>query len=190
MNSAKEQNPHSFWATPEEAVLPLLPHLKLQTWFVEPCAGAGDLVRALSLHGHNLYWASDIAPRHDFILKMDAVTAIMSLQKPDNDLRIITNPPFARHNMATLFEMIRCFSAHAPTWLLLPAAFKYNDYAPEFMAYCHKVVTIGRIQWVAGSKGKGFNDFAWYLFDQNIPFSGTQFYPKVPAATKQFAGAA
>ena len=175
------ENPHSFWPTPPEAVLPLLPHLKPETWFVEPCAGDGALVRALCAHGHKLHWAADIEPRQDFILPMDALSPEVQRHIRNTDFdAIITNPPFSRHNFETLKAMIRLFSAAKPSWLLLPAAFKYNDYAPEFMAYCHKVVAVGRIQWIAGSDGKGRKDFAWYLFDQNVKFEGTKFYPKLP----------
>jgi hypothetical protein len=49
-----------FYATPDEAVRPLLPHLPKGTIYCEPCAGEGDLIGSLlTLGGHHCIAAYD-----------------------------------------------------------------------------------------------------------------------------------
>ena len=63
--STFERRPGDFYATPREAVLPLLPHLQGIRRFAEPCAGAGDLVRHLEAHGLKCVYAGDISDGRD-----------------------------------------------------------------------------------------------------------------------------
>lgn len=176
---------NGFWPTVKEAIPPLLRHLPKHTTYVEPCAGAGDLIELLA-NNHKCIWASDIAPQYCPKRRIERLDAIYVFRDIDSIRRIfgawgathiITNPPFSRHHTPLLCEMIRRFSATLPTWLLLPAGFKYNDYAAEFMPYCEKVVAIGRLKWIEGTEHKSSKDFDWYLFDQD--FKGqTQFFYK------------
>lgn len=180
---------NGFWPTVKEAIPPLVRHLLNDRDmeyeglnYIEPCAGAGDLINLLEDWGCNCLDACDINPKGANIFRMDALDFVERIKNEGGenysfiDLDcIITNPPFSRHHNPLLCEMIRRFSAILPTWLLLPAGFKYNDYAEEFMPYCEKVIGIGRLKWVKGTKDKSIKDFDWYLFDQN--FTGqTQFF--------------
>jgi len=36
----------------------------------------------------------------------------------------------------------------------------------EYIKYCHKIVSIGRVKWIEGSKSTGKDNCAWYLFDK------------------------
>lgn len=181
----KSENPHSFWPTPKSAVLPLLPHLPRKSKFMEPCAGNAALVDHLLEFGHWPVWQSDIEPRNEIVSKYNALKLFAPNPFDPDAIKywirnigadfIITNPPFSRNNIKTLKEMIRLFAAARPTWLLLPAGFKYNAYAKEFMPYCEKIVAIGRVIWIEGTEEFSTKDYAWFLFDKN--FKGqTQFF--------------
>jgi len=146
-----------FYPTPYEAVVPLLPFLGCKTKFIEPCAGDGALVRHLESKGHKCIWASDIEP-HDQkeVIKKDALTIHTTSHHP-----IITNPPWDRK---ILHPMIEHFRNLAPTWLLFDADWMHTKQSAEFMLYCSKVVSVGRVKWIPDSKMTGKDNCAWYKF--------------------------
>jgi hypothetical protein len=47
-----------------------------------------------------------------------------------------------------------------------------------FMTYCARVVSVGRVKWIEGSKSVGKDNCAWYLFDANVD-TPTQFYGRI-----------
>ena len=51
------------------------------------------------------------------------------------------------------------------TWLLLPADFASNQWFVPFLPQCTDIVAIGRVRWIEGTKGNGYDNFAWYRFD-------------------------
>jgi len=147
-----------FYPTPMEAVLPLLPHLKPATLFVEPCAGDGALMDHLEAHGHLCTDAFDIEPQRDGIRQVDALSdwnhAIGNV--------IITNPPWDRK---ILHPMIDNFRVKMPTWLLFDADWMHTRQSAPFMPYCRKIVSVGRVKWIPDSKMTGKDNCAWYYFD-------------------------
>ena len=56
-------------------------------------------------------------------------------------------------------------SAIAPTWSLLPANFAHNVYFGQIETRCQKIVSVGRVKWIEGTKHSGKDNAAWYLFD-------------------------
>lgn len=148
--------------TPESAVLPLLEHLEYGTMFVEPCAGAGRLMRHLERHGMSCVWASDIEPRDPDIVHEDAL-AEGGGYYPDSADLIITNPPWTRK---LLHPMIAQFSSIRPTWLLLDAAWMHTKQAIPYMDLCRRIVSVGRVSWMENGTS-GLDNCAWYLFDQH-----------------------
>ena len=161
-----KHKPMNFYATPDEAVLPLLPHLPKGTIYCEPCAGEGDLIASLlTLGGHHCIAAYDaqIGPWK----KMDA-TWLMEEDLCGADL-IITNPPWDRPVLHQIIE--RC-STLRPTWLLFDADWMFTKQAKPYLGYCHKIVSVGRVKWFGNTTGK--DNCAWYLFDS--PTNETKFY--------------
>jgi hypothetical protein len=157
--STFERRARDFYPTPPEAVAPLLPHLPPDSSFIEPCAGAGALVRHLSAAGHRCIWAFDIEPKAPEVKRFDA------LQKrlfPFPGDYIITNPPWARD---LLHPMISQFAEQRPTWLLFDADWMHTRQAAPFMPLLRKVVSVGRVKWIPGSTMTGKDNCAWYLFD-------------------------
>jgi hypothetical protein len=104
------------------AVAALLPHLPPRTHFIEPCAGKGDLVRQLQLHGHLCVKAFDIAPRAAGIGTMDARQ--WKSPVPPDARPIITNPPYDWPLLAALLENWR--QQVAFSWVLLEATFMHT----------------------------------------------------------------
>ncbi len=160
-----KRNPRDFYATPYEAVLPLLPHLPLGTSYDEPCAGDGDLIGHLIKHGHGCSWASDINGIHRIF---DAFSLTKCYGK-----MFITNPPWSRD---VLHPLITHLSDIAPTWLLFDADWMHTKQAIPFMLRLAKIVSVGRVSWM-GNGVSGFDNCCWYLFHEEVrDLYGTQFY--------------
>ena len=161
-----EHKPMNFYATPDAAVRPLLPHLPKGTIYCEPCAGEGHLIGSLlTLGGHHCIAAYDaqIGPWK----KIDAAW-LMEEDLCGADM-IITNPPWDRPVLHQIIE--RC-SALRPTWLLFDSDWMFTKQARQYLPYCHKIVTVGRVKWFGNIAGK--DNCAWYLFDS--PTNETRFF--------------
>ena len=152
--SSFERREADFYPTPFPAVLPLIPFLRRDSvkTFVEPCAGAGDLVRHLESFGLRCVYAGDIRTGQD-ALELDHYGACNS---------IITNPPWSRDVM---HRLIMHFQDIAPAWLLLDADWKQTRQAAPYLPHCSDIVAIGRVKWIEGSKHTGKDNACWYKFD-------------------------
>ena len=159
--SSFERRPMDFYATPEAAVLPLLPWLPANTKFCEPCAGQGDLIRHLMKDGHSCVSAFDLSPDTPYP-QMNAIY----LKKDDIDTAnyIITNPPWSRD---VLHPMIMAFKDIALTWLLFDADWMHTKQSKPYIQYCRMIISVGRVKWIADSKHTGKDNCAWYLFGPN-----------------------
>jgi hypothetical protein len=150
-----------FYATPESALLPLLPHLPPHTVFDEPCAGDRHLVRHLESAGHQCARASDISDEPPVnALDIRASGAKM----------FITNPPWTRSFLHDL--ILHLSSILDTTWLLIDADWAHTKQSIPYMRRCRKIVSVGRVSWFG--KTVGFDNCAWYLFYANTE-SKTQF---------------
>ena len=147
-----------FYPTPEEAVTPLLRHLSPGTRFVEPCAGDGALIDHLTTAGHVCARAWDIEPRRSDIEEHDALTLLVG-----NVDCFITNPPWDRK---VLHPLIVHLSDMAPTWLLFDADWAHTKQAAPFANRLRRIVSVGRLKWIADSPFTGKDNCAWHLFDK------------------------
>jgi hypothetical protein len=153
-----EKAPRSWYPTPEAAVAPLLPHLRPNRRYAEPCAGDGALISHLGAAGHECVWASDIHPLADGIVQADALEP--GFKVPSVDL-CITNPPWDR---PILHRLIPVFVQIAPTWLLLDADWLHTKQSGPFLPMLRKIVSVGRVKWIEGSSSTGKDNCAWMLF--------------------------
>jgi hypothetical protein len=152
------------------AVPPLLPHLGPGPLrYVEPCAGHGDLIDQLAAAGLDCAGAYDIVPMRQDIAEADATDLV-----PDVDFDLfITNWPWSRKIM---HKLIVHLSNQKPTWALFDANWANTKQAAPFMARCRKIVAVGRLLWIPGTKMQGKEDAAWFCFDKPIPGSAPVFY--------------
>jgi hypothetical protein len=156
--SSFERRERDFYPTPYEAVPPLLPHITSNS-FIEPCAGDGSLVNHFLRSGLYCARSMDIEPKANFILKEDAMKC-----KEVNHM-IITNPPWSRD---ILHPMINHFRNLNDTWLLFDADWMHTKQSAEYMSFCHKIVSVGRLKWIPDSNSCGKDNCAWYLFKKEI----------------------
>ncbi len=165
-----ERKPRDFYVTPYNAVLPIIEHLDNNTRFSEPCAGDGALCKHLAKHGHSCYWLSDIEPQVDIIQQANALDLTVPLSTSDC---IITNPPWDRK---VLHDMIEHFRNLNDTWLLFDSDWIHTKQSKEYIKYCHKIVSIGRVKWIEDSNSVGKDNCAWYLFKSNANKGYVEFY--------------
>jgi hypothetical protein len=133
--------------------------------FIEPCAGKGALRDQLVAKGLTCVAAYDIAPRAEGIFRGNSgLTAAGTprLLSVHRDAQcFITNPPWSYE---LLIPILLNLYWQLPTWLLLSADFVHTQQAAPFMPLCRRIVSIGRMRWVEGSKHDGKDNAAWMLF--------------------------
>lgn len=153
-------------------MVPLFPHLAPGTKYIEPCAAAGQMVEHLKKHGHECVYACDIEPGAAWVEKRDVLFFARPFPKAD---KIITNPPWKRE---ILHPMIKIFTAQADTWLLFDTDWASTVQAKPFKAITKKIVAVGRVKWIPGSRDQGKENCSWYLFSHNHDLYGeeTRFY--------------
>ena len=153
-----ERKPRDFYPTPIEAVYPLLPHLPDGFSFAEPCAGDGALIKHLETKGVCM-WASDIEPQAEGIHKRSYDE--LSFDELIDSEYVITNPPWDR---TILHPMIEFFAPNKKTWLLFDADWMHTKQSRQYMPWCRKIVSVGRVKWFGNMTGK--DNCAWYLFQE------------------------
>lgn len=139
------------------AVAALRPHLLPHTQFHEPCAGDGVLIDQLVAEGHTCVGAWDINPKRDDILNYDATSARVM----HHVQCFITNPPWTR---PILHDIIVNLSDQSTTWLLFDADWLHTKQSTPYLPRLRKVVSVGRLKWIEGSKMDGKDNCCWYAF--------------------------
>jgi hypothetical protein len=178
----KRLDKDKYYTIDPRAVAALQPFLADREIFVEPCAGAGDLIDQLEALGHDCLYSCDIDPDgpKDMLCK-DALT----IDKFDVHFAtsIITNPPWSR---PILHQMIEHFVHLKPTWLLFDADWMHTAQAvPYLHYYCTDIVSVGRLKWIPGTTMQGKDNVCWYKFNQRkqegiLPHPYTlRFHPRI-----------
>ncbi len=170
--SSYELKPRDKYYTPLGAVKPLAEHFAEGVTYAEPCAGSGKLVEAFQEVSPNslCVLALDIEPEAPWILECDANT--LTAPQLDNCKIILTNPPFTYSVLSPLMDL---WISLKPTVLLLPADFAHNKRFSKYLRVCEKIVSIGRVRWIEGTKMSSVENFAWYFFDKGKA-GDTKFY--------------
>lgn len=166
-----ERRANDAYDTPFEAVKPLLPHLPRACYFIEPCAGKGNLVDHLTAFGHTCAGAFDIAPRRADIQRRSVHQ--IKIKGRGTKSFFITNPPWKREILHPIIEHL---ASQLPTWLLFEADWAHTQQAARFMPICQKIVSVGRVRWIEGTAMDGMENCAWYLFDGARRTEFVEFY--------------
>ena len=153
-----ERVERDFYPTPREAVLPLVPHIGGEKWYVEPCAGDGALMISLDEFGLEVSGAYDIQPRAGWITKRDALSGGWG------PYLYVTNPPWRRDILHPLIERLTEQGGRA--WLLFDADWMHTKQAIPYLPRLRKVVSVGRVKWIPDSKMTGKDNCAWHYFTQ------------------------
>ena len=169
-----ERVERDYYPTPIEAVLPLVFHLPYFGLFAEPCAGDGRLVRHIEqLTDLKGYWMTDIEPLCPSVGVGNALTD----QIVGCDI-CITNPPW---NRKILHPMIENLANQMPTWLLFDADWMHTKQSAQYQKWLEKVVSVGRVKWIEGSKSVGKDNCCWYLFNAKKSVgTPVRFYGRLP----------
>jgi hypothetical protein len=171
------------------AVRPLIDHLNFgncETRYVEPCAGDGSLVHCLGGLCSDLKCvvAADIEPQAPSIMQMNALhwtkEELANYELPFQHIQyFITNPPWTRNLLHPIIDRL---SSVLPTWLLLDADWMHTKQAVPYLNYCERIVSIGRVKWMQGTKMTGKDNCCWYLFSkarQSSDFSSAFYGRKI-----------
>lgn len=179
-DSAKT-NASNFWPTPPDAVVPLVPELRLDLpavpnrYFIEPCAGDGALVKALRVHGIICKVAFDNAPRDPDVRLGDAAKVDWGETAPDEiPLPVVTNPPWARHLLEPILANL---IGTRVVWLLLPLDMAANLWTNPYMRYVNRIVPLGRVSWLGNGKA-GMENSMWARFSPQVRSFITERKPK------------
>lgn len=155
------RRPQDAYDTPFEALEPLLPHLPVKPFgFVEPCAGTGVLAMSIELMlGHaRCVDRFDVKPRGPDVRRADALVE----DWPPQPEMFITNPPWTREILHPMIERFR--NATLGTWLLFDADWMHTKQATPYLPFCRKIVSVGRVKWIPGTKQTGKDNCCWYWF--------------------------
>lgn len=159
-----ERKPRDFYPTPYEAVVPLFAHIDKHTYH-EPCAGNGTLIGHLARNGLVCSGAGDIEPDNaNHSTTIPYIVTADATQVQNAVAQFITNPPWDRPILHAIIENLR---TQAPTWLLLDADWAHTKQASPYLKFCEKIVSIGRVKWIEGSKHTGKDNCCWYKFVKN-----------------------
>ena len=138
-----KRNERDFYPTPAKAVMPLLPHLKPGTRFIEPCAGEGHLVGHLKRVGHVLVGAS-ICPSTRDRRAMTSRTPISS-----SPIRRTAARPATK---ISCLRFLVNLSNQAPLWALVDGDWLFTRASAPFMPRLVTVIAIGRVRWIAAQR--------------------------------------
>ncbi len=177
-----ERIPRDYYPTPKEAVYPLVPHIfGIIKNFAEPCAGDGTLIDHIEKITDHVFtierikctYACDIEPQRKDIAKQDALSLLKD-NIPVSDV-FITNPPWDRN---ILHPLIFHLTSIKPAWLLFDADWMHTKQSTSFQKMLKKVVSVGRVKWIEGSKNTGKDNCCWYYFDKDNE-DQTQFFGRL-----------
>ena len=168
--SSFARNPRDYYVTSRPAVIPLVPHLEKDFIFCEPFAGNGALIDHLESFGGKCLMKSDIEPQRSDIPMVDFFD-IEQFPFP-----VISNPPWDRAILHPIIDKLLEEKNHF--WLLFDADWAHTKQSREYMPFCQKIVSVGRVKWIPESKMTGKDNCCWYQFSPEKRYS-TEFFGRI-----------
>jgi hypothetical protein len=147
---------------------PLLPHVQHVRSYAEPFVGEGRLVA----HLEEMAPWMECGYANDIERGEDVLTGDELANNRERYDAIISNPPWSRKLLHPIIEKL---AAIAPTYLLFDASWAFTKQARPFLPYCVKIISVGRLKWIPGTKMSGKDDCAFYYFNKDHD-GGPRFY--------------
>ena len=141
----------------------LSPYLSPGQSFIDPCAGAGELVDTLVNHGLECILAADDLPREHWVLRRRSLELEITGSEVD---AIITNPG---RDPATTNRLISHLGRQVPTWMLIGSAWGHEAKNSKLRPMLRMVVTVHDPVASAEGEVEGLETMAWHLFSQPMP---------------------
>jgi hypothetical protein len=132
--------------------MPLLPFLSPRTDFLEPCCGDGELAGHLESFGHRCQGRFNLP---------DCDARYCFYRRAHQEVCFITNPPWSR---SLLHRIITNLSDQGPFWCLLDADWMHTKQSIPYQPRLRRIISIGRVRWIEGSKSVGKDNAVWCLF--------------------------
>jgi hypothetical protein len=154
-----EKNPRDYYRTFDpKAGIALEPFVERNAKYIEPFAGAGDLIQQLKFADCVL--AYDIEPQACMVDQADAFT-IGAEDLIDVDL-CISNPPWSKD---IFHKALDHFVPFIDCWFLMSSSWKQNKGSAEYVSkWLTDIVPIGRMKWIEGSPHSSVDDCEWLKF--------------------------
>lgn len=154
-----EKNPRDYYRTFDpKAGIALEPFVDPKAKYIEPFAGAGDLIQQLKFADCVL--AYDIEPQACMVEQADAFE-IGAEDLIDVDL-LITNPPWSKD---IFHKALDHFVPLIDCWFLMSSGWKQNKGSAEYVnKWLTDIVPIGRMKWIEGSPHSSVDDCEWLKF--------------------------
>jgi hypothetical protein len=152
------RHPRDDYSTPAEAFHPLIRFLDKARPIIEPCPGAGKLVRHMRQAGLEVVECKADARTEDYGAPL---------------FQFVTNPPWTRE---VLHAILVNLSDQATTWLLMDADWMHLACAKPYLNRLRVIVSVGRVQWFAGSPSTAKDNSAWYRFERPSRRAHTRFH--------------
>jgi len=169
-----QNNSDNFFPTYHALTRHLLNNLKFNKLdtFLEPCAGAGDIIKVLKEYGYDNVDGFDIKPRAENITEADALSG----RFPPYD-NIITNPPF---KLSIKFFKMACYTAEKNICFIWPLDYLHGVERYDVMyekgcnnfrlktcyAFVRRPLFNAKFHPV-GPMPTGATSFAWFHFEKN-----------------------
>lgn len=158
-----EKKPRNYYRTFDpKAGDALAPFVSMSALYLEPFAGAGDLVVNLNRHDIRCIGMSDIEPQAEGIEQRCAFSYTNDeMWRYDY---LISNPPWAKsvfhRTLDHYVPMIDC-------WFLMSSNWKQNKGSARYVDnWLCDIVPIGRLKWIEGTAHSAMDDCEWLHFSR------------------------
>lgn len=154
-----EKNPRDYYRTFDpKAGFALELFIPPNSRYIEPFAGAGDLIQQLTFADCVL--AYDIEPQACMVDKADAFR-INSDELIDIDL-LISNPPWTKE---VFHKILDHFVPMIDCWFLMHSDWKQNKGSAKYVeTWLTDIVPIGRLKWIEDSPHTSKDNCEWLKF--------------------------
>lgn len=153
----------------------LRPHLRGVTGYLEPFAGAGDLIAQFP--ELTCTAASDLVPLSEYVLEKNAFSWDAA-DLPEGTNTVITNSPWDRkvfHSAINFFTPM----VDQAWWVIDYNWCATKQAAPYLQRYVTDILVIGRCKWIPDTNMSGKDDTIWLRTSRHKVGEAINFIPRM-----------